>query len=373
MFQDGLTKMKKVISNRVVQHVVFWSIVFVLYTFLYSVKSSFWIAFRNNLFYTPLHISFYYIITGYLIPRYLFEGRYVSFLSLLVFIMLVLSLISRIMDIYIAIPYIIKYMPLDSWEKAELVRSAVFDRLFDLVFFMNALKAMNMIVWFAVVIKMFKLWYERKQAALQAELNALKGQVHPHFLFNTLNNLYALTLVNSPRSSEVVLGLSDLLRYMLYECDTDLVNLQKEVQMLQRYIALERLRYEERLDLNFTISGRLDDKLVTPLIMLTFIENAFKHGASDTVGEAWVTIDLQVMGDNMKLKVANSKPASKTPNAGKHFGNIGLQNARKRLELLYPAAHELKIMDDEDTFLVVLELKLQTDPTPAPDLALTTT
>ena len=362
-------RLSKFRLSRTAQHIAFWLVVFFVFNGIYSVKSTYWIASRNNLFYIPIHIAYFYSLAYWVMPRYLFTGKYVAFAFRLLLIMLAVTVTSRLVDIFIANPYLVKSYPNDR-DLKELNERPVLDRLFDLLFFINAFKAINLVVWVALGIKLFKMWYERKQAALQAELNALKGQIHPHFLFNTLNNLYALTLVNSPKSSQVVLGLSDMLRYMLYECNAELVTISKEITMLQQYISLEKLRYEDRIDISFTLSGDLDNKLVAPLIMLTFIENAFKHGASDTVGQAWVNIDLQVKGQQMKLKVANSKPEYPNGDSEKHCGNIGLQNVKKRLELLYPSAHQLKILDDEDIFLIVLELFVKTEFVPQPNLTL---
>lgn len=173
-----------------------------------------------------------------------------------------------------------------------------------------------------------------------------------------MNNLYALTLNKSPQAPCVVLGLSDLLRYMLYECNTDTVSLKKEVLMLQQYIGLEKIRYEDRLDLNFNIIGELDDKQIAPLMLLPLVENAFKHGTSEKVGQAWINIILEVSGNKLKFKISNSKAEVIDSDADKHYGHIGLQNIRKRLELIYPASHQLKVIDDDDVFLAVLELEL---------------
>lgn len=357
--------------GRITQHVLFWLATFFLFTIIYAVKSTYAISFHNNLFYVPLHMLYFYPVAYWLVPRYLFTGKYFLFGIQLLGIMLLVTGLSRLTDIFIATPYTMAHYPVIDWDMVAWVKkTSVYDRFFNLMFFMNALKAINMVIWFALGIKLFKLFYERKQAALQAELNALKGQVHPHFLFNTLNNLYALTLANSSKSSQVVLGLSDLLRYMLYECNTEQVSLQKEVVMLQQYISLEKLRYEDRIDINFTISGNLQQQTIAPLIMLTFVENAFKHGTSGIIGESWVNIDLSVTGDRMKFKVSNCKAETKEADADKHYGHIGLQNVQKRLELIYPFAHQLKIFDDGDIFLIVLDLTLKNQPQPSPQLSL---
>lgn len=352
--------------GRVTAHVAFWIFVFVAFTSIYSVQSTYLISARNNLFYVPLHIVYFYTVAYWLLPAYLFDARYVTFALYLLAIMLAVAVMSRLTYIWFVSPYLISHSSGINWGYIEESRRTFWQRLTDPVSFINALKAINMVMWFGLVIKLFKLWYERKQAALQAELSALKSQVHPHFLFNTLNNLYALTLNNSPRSPQVVMGLSEMLRYMLYECNADSVPLAKEILMLQQFIDLEKLRYEDRLDLSFNISGDTGQKLIAPLLMLPLVENAFKHGTGESMGDAWINININIAGDNLQLKISNSKPEIDI--AKKHEGHIGLENLKKRLNLLYPAAHKLKILDDEDAFLVILEVKLQTQPQATPQM-----
>jgi two-component system sensor histidine kinase AlgZ len=353
---------------RVTAHLLFWLAVYMMYTTLYSIPISYATSLRNNLFFVPLHVLYFYTLAYWLVPKYLFSGRYLWFVAFQILIMIFLVLASRTVVIYIANPYILSHEVVNQWDFIEQRRKPYWEQISNIQGLANAWKATNMIVWGALFIKLFKMWMERKQAALQAELNALKGQVHPHFLFNTLNNLYALTLNNSPNSPQVVLGLSDILRYMLYECNAEKVSLKQEVLVLQQYISLEKLRYEDRLDLNFTIEGSLDDKLIAPLIMLPFLENAFKHGASEKQGDAWININLAVRGNVLKFKVSNSKPEQIPANADKHYGHIGLQNVKKRLDLLYSGAYELKILNDDDAFLVVFELQLSHQKKPESQL-----
>ncbi|WP_295768064.1 histidine kinase [uncultured Mucilaginibacter sp.] len=345
--------------KRVALHLAFWAVVYFMYTGIYAIQLTYTTSLRNNLFYVPVHMFYYYTLAYWLLPKYLFNGQYVKFEIYLLVLMLVSTVMSRLVGIYIANPYILQREHPTDWSFIEEQRWPLHKQLFNLLTFVNAWKAINMVVWFALVLKMVKLWAERKQAALQAELSALKAQVHPHFLFNTLNNLYALTLSNSPKSPEVVLGLSDILRYMLYECNTENASLKQEILVLQQYISLEKLRYEDRLDLTFNIEGDLDDKYIAPLIMLPFIENAFKHGTSETQGQVWININLLVSGNVLKFKVSNSKPDDLPADAGKHHGHIGLQNVQKRLDLLYPSAYQLKIFDDDEAYLVVLQIELK--------------
>jgi sensor histidine kinase YesM len=349
---------------RVVQHIIFWIIVSLIITGMYSVQVNFAISFRNNLFYMPVQIAYYYAIAYWVVPAYLFRGKYVKFVLLSLVVAMVSVIISRSIGLIFVIPYMIETQHITDPYYLSANQGPFLKSLFHTVSFVNALKGTNLVIGFVLAIKLFKMWYERKQAALEAELSALKAQVHPHFLFNTLNNLYALSLNNSPKSPELILGLSGILRYMLYECSTDEVPLEKEVFMMQQYVNLEKLRYEDRIDINFNISGSFKNKQMAPLLILPFIENAFKHGASETTGQVWVNIDIAVRDNWFKLKVANNNP-QKQADGAESPGHIGLSNVIKRLSLLYPGAHYLKIIDEEDTFLIVLDLELTPAVQPA--------
>lgn len=185
-----------------------------------------------------------------------------------------------------------------------------------------------------------------------AEMGMLKAQLNPHFFFNTLNSLYALTLENSPKSPEMVLRLADLMRYMLYESNGNKVLLKNELEHLKNYIAIERLRFGERLDLSFQYSGDLDGKWIAPLLLLPFIENAFKHGVENKKG--WVTIDLKGAENRLYLKVENSFAGLIVDKST----GVGLGNVKRRLALLYPARYVLTTALDHDVYLVDLKIEL---------------
>ena len=223
--------------------------------------------------------------------------------------------------------------------------------------FQHAVFAILNVCGIAVAIKLIKYWYLENEAKQQAEhtgltsqLELLKSQVHPHFLFNTLNNLYSLTLERSAEAPGVVLQLSGLLRYMLYECDATYVPLEKELEVINDYIKLEKIRYDERLDVSVTYSGELKNKMIAPLLLLPFLENSFKHGTSEQIEQCWISFDLNVTGNTMSLKLINSRYLSNDLTTR----GIGLENVKKRLDLLYGAAYSLKIIPDEETFTVSL-------------------
>ena len=184
----------------------------------------------------------------------------------------------------------------------------------------------------AAAIKFLKRNYHHEQLAnafkeekLDAELKFLKAQIHPHFLFNTLNNLYSLTLQSSSKSSEVVLKLSNLLDYMLYECNVKEVPLNKEINQIQNFIDLEKLRYGERLEVSFTAKGDFHNKRIPPLLLIPFIENAFKHGVSQEIENTFVSIDLTAKQNQLIFKVENSKTNEHTTNDKTYTKGIGLK------------------------------------------------
>lgn len=212
-----------------------------------------------------------------------------------------------------------------------------------------------------MIIRFFKLctrkqqeWMQAEQEKVTAELQLLKAQVHPHFLFNTLNNIYSFSLDNSPKTPALILKLSSLLSYMLHECNSKEVPLEKEMEVMRNYIDLERERYGSRLDISFSVQGDVKDKLIAPLLLLPFLENAFKHGLSQQIGRYWLSVDVLVKSDALRCKIINSK----NEYVAYRENGIGIINVRKRLQFLYPGKHELKIADDGNFFVVALAVKL---------------
>lgn len=191
---------------------------------------------------------------------------------------------------------------------------------------------------------------------LEAELQLLKSQIHPHFLFNTLNNLYAMALNESAKAPAVVHKLSELMSYMLYDSSQRMVTLEKEIAHLENYIALERLRYD-RLEVTFANYVNDASVKVAPLLMLPFVENCFKHG--DKVNQGWIHLELSMTDELLTFKVENNKPEAQ---ARPTRSGIGLDNVKRRLAAEYPQQHMLQIFDTPDTYLVVLQLSLSGKP-----------
>ena len=337
---------------RLGQHIIFWLIYVIFFALLHgSFNEKYGTEFAVQFVLLPIKMAAAYLTIYYLMPRYLLKGYYASFFLLLAMLLIFAGFLHWGTGLYLIGPI---FYPEENWNgplfyPAKILKYATY---------------VYPVVVIAALIKFFKHWYQQQKATqqlaqdkLQAELKFLKAQIHPHFLFNTLNNLYALTLKKSSNSPEVVLKLSELLNYMLYECNVPLVPLRKEIDLIKNYISLERLRYGKRLDISLNIGGDIHGKMIAPLLLLPFVENSFKHGVSGLISKAWVSMDIQVKGNQLVMKVDNSKSNGKGEDLDYKEG-IGLTNVKRRLELLYEGRYDLKILDTDDSYLVVLRLTL---------------
>lgn len=213
----------------------------------------------------------------------------------------------------------------------------------------------------AIAVKLIRMNLRQKEASqevmkkkLETELNLLKSQINPHFLFNTLNNIYSLAMKKSDDTGPVVMKLSKLLRFMLYESEKDRILISEEVKLLQDYIELERIRYNERLSLTISIDISNPNASITPLLLLPLIENAFKHGASESMKTVFIEVVISEQNNHLKASVKNSKERNTPPI---DCGGIGLKNVRRQLELTY-SDFALDVKNEEHLFEVDLEIDL---------------
>ena len=203
-------------------------------------------------------------------------------------------------------------------------------------------------------VRQYSEFQEFKTKQLETELNLLKSQLSPHFLFNTLNNLYGLTLKKADNAPEVIMKLSDLLRFTLETSKKNKVELRKEIDFIENYVELEKLRLSNRCDVKLNISGNSEGKMIAPMLLITFIENSFKHGGSSINKNSFIRIFLNIQNDLLKLTVENSRQEDQYQSSLK----IGLENVRRKLELLYPGKHTLTIVDRKEIFKINLEIVL---------------
>jgi LytS/YehU family sensor histidine kinase len=208
---------------------------------------------------------------------------------------------------------------------------------------------------------------ELQRDNLNLELSFLKSQINPHFLFNTLNTVYAKTADIDENAADLILRLSNLMRYSLYESNRDKVVLTKEIDYIESYIELEKTRFAEKVDIKYRMEGDPDLYFIAPLLLISFVENAFKHGAARTSQSAYVDIRINLEDTNLFFSVKNSTPPNpslRTSNIknGTEIGGFGLKNTIKRLTLLYPERHFLSVTEENDFFLINLQLDLTSAP-----------
>ena len=246
-------------------------------------------------------------------------------------------------------------------------------KLFPGFFFISYYKWGEIALFFVVFIsvttlfKLSKSWFvvsrlqrqllETEKQRVQAELKALKAQINPHFFFNTLNSIYSMSLDKDERLPGTVLQLSELMRYFLYESREDLVPLSKEIHVLNDYIALQKIRSDEKLKIKTEMEEDHGQQKIAPLLLIAFVENAFKHGAKGSTGDVFINIKLTTAQNTINFRVENNKGV--VDEAGKDdHGGLGLDNVKRRLELIYPQRHKLLIENSDKFFLVQLQLQL---------------
>ncbi len=351
-------------SLRIKRHLVFWGTFYVYQvvrmSFLFPpdnlwnsitlllISSMVWGLFHN--------ILFTYALAYYVVPRFFMKKKYLSFAGSLVMLVFILAGYNFL---YTLIAKKFTHAIGNTPEQPFLYLRGSLIRLFG-----NA----PLVCGLFISLKTLKNWHlkelENEQLTREktsAELQLLKAQIHPHFLFNTLNNIYSFTLTKSPLAAELVQKLSDMLQYMITDCDRSLVPVEKEIQLIQDYIGLEKVRYGDRLDIQMHVNGDCTNCMIVPLLMIPFVENCFKHGASLMRGKQWMHLIININENALDFNLSNSKPPpSSFP---KNKKGLGLSNVRKRLELLYPEMHHLNINTTDNTFSVYLKLYLEKEKT----------
>lgn len=332
---------------RVLRHVAYWCFWLGFYGVVNTAyhQSTFYKWFLFELLTMVVKVPYSYYLAYYLFPRLIPQRKYVA----LVFWILVWAFLGMIglMFLYQLFPY---EMPGGA---TDFLSIKTVYMMTDLIYVASPV----------VLIKMTQNYLKQERNAAQlnqektdAELKILRNQLQPHFLFNNLNNIYSMVISGDKLAGSSLLKLSDILSYMLYECNVEKIDLNKEIQLIRNYIELEKLRYEDRLEISFEAQGDISGQLISPLLLMPFLENAFKHGVAKSERKSWVRIHLFVEGKTLHYLVENSIQETHEESI-KVTSGIGLSNVRKRLEILYPHRHQLTIQPS-DTYLVKLTIEL---------------
>ncbi|WP_231373938.1 sensor histidine kinase [Aureivirga marina] len=293
-----------------------------------------------------------YFIYLFLIPYLYIQKRYLIFYILLIASFYIFTAYGRVLIVHVAETLV---------REGEFTQESLMEIMTDWkVLVMKYFPAIYMPVFIFLLVK-FVLYFkknEEKRLYLEkeksvAELNALKSQLNPHFLFNTLNNIYLLAIEKSPKIPEVIEKLSAILDHILYRCNSETVSISSEITLLENYISLEKLRYDERLEVIFEKDIKQPIS-IAPLILLSLVENAFKHGAGEDSGSPKIRIVLKTENNRIEFQISNTISEIKTLNESKN--SIGLLNIRKQLDLIYPNNYNLEIIKGKSLFIVKLEI-----------------
>ncbi|MDX1666017.1 MAG: histidine kinase [Saprospiraceae bacterium] len=344
--ENNLQRLYELVSSRLFIHVAFWLVLLLIFTFLESSQQGLLFTLTNELINLFFYALIVYFNLYYLIPNYLNKNRFLTYGALLVLSAIIIT----------PLKVLVFYLKFSRYPEVQADLLANQNWYFLTTFFFAAS---------STVIKIISEWMrqvrerqELETQTMQSELKFLKSQINPHFLFNTLNNLYALTLKKSDKAPEIVIKLSEMMRYMLYECNEKRVPLQKEVNYIRNYLDLEGLRQGKNVDINFELKGEVRDQKIAPLMFVPFLENSFKHGLNNQLDHGFVEIKLDVEDGEIDFFIENSKSDALPLQNHKRSGGIGLVNIHKRLNLLYPDKYQLQIKDNPKTYAVRLKIKL---------------
>jgi hypothetical protein len=359
---------------RIGRHLTFWIFWWLFQGFLYAFTpitpdmdylQKLLFSMVDSLLFLFDHMFLSYSLMYFVVPVFLLKNRYLATSIWVILLFLAAGALSTLLARYTIAParhLVASFCGIPDASMEPYRRSFFYGLL-------AGLRGAITIAGLAVAIKLMKYWYIKEQRNMQlqkenmeSQLQLLKAQIHPHFLFNTLNNIYSYTQNTSATASQLVLGLSDMLRYMLYEGDQPLVPLSKELKMIGDYISIEKIRYGNKLELQIDLPEEPPENgyelYIAPLLLLPFIENCFKHGTSNFLENPWLSLQIGIEDEVMTMKLLNGKSPA-PPNKGLRRGGIGISNVRRRLELVYPWKHKLIVTDDPDVFIINLKLQLE--------------
>ncbi|MEL6534402.1 MAG: histidine kinase [Bacteroidota bacterium] len=335
------------------RHALFWVGVLVFLLFSSSIQPLYPARVEGHLLTLCLQLIFAYTLTFWLAPQYLAPARYPAFVlgvSLVLLVLVIVYTLTR--KFYLEPKYLsyfqqttLHYQPIQvgRWltDPHVLVgKSVMFGIPGCLLLMMEYYQKQ-------------KHWAQLNEQKKAAELNALKNQLNPHFLFNTLNNLYSLTLLKSDKAPEVLAQLSEMLDYMLYQTQAPLVALDREITLLENYIALEKVRYGDRVQVLWNLEVAEPVK-VAPLILLTFLENAFKHGVKEETQQATIRIAMHTNASQLVIRMENSLPLHRASTSSAQ--SLGLDNVQQQLELLYAGAYEYQGWTQDSHYFMELKI-----------------
>ena len=359
--ETSFTFLDRILKHRFVSHTIFWIGILVLQSqiFLYSGRP-FLDSFVITLTMLPAILLAAYSLNYYQIPKLALKRRYISFAISLILTVYFYTGLARILNLYIAEPILGLEQERPPWDFIWFIYKDIM-RLAQ-----NYLVSVYLA---AIIMAVIKLIRQREQEKVRierlekekktTELNFLKAQIHPHFLLNTLNNIYALSIKKSEKTPDSVLKLSDMLKYVLYKGNEKFVSLKNEIELLENYIALEKLRYDEHLIVDFKQEVENPESIkIAPLVLMSLVENSFKHGASGDVENPTIKMSLKASKTQIIFSIFNTKNQIKQTDKSQYTKGIGSKNIKKQLELIYPNQHIFEVIEEHKSYSVTLIITL---------------
>jgi len=332
---------------RISVHFLFWLCAWFFFFFYYkrySEVNAYTLA--ASIINLAAAIATVYTINYYLIPKILLKNEWKKFIAYAFVAIVLFFYIELLLTLFLVVKL------LDDEQR-------LFPEMIDVVMlFFN----MFFVVFIAIAIKFYKRWSEKdyleqkvQKEKVEVELQMLKTQINPHFLFNTLNSIYVLAMKKSDQTADTVMKLSDMLDYILYKIDAPMIPVSAEIQIIENFIALEKIRFTNRVNLIFSSEFKSKDIQIPPMLIIPFIENAFKHGVAKSMGKSWIKVSIQETGQMMNIAVSNSKGQNQLKS---ETGGIGLENVKKRLEILYHDSYKLDIAEKINSYEVLLSIPI---------------
>lgn len=346
------------LDKPIYKHILFWIVVFLFYTT--SAKDRFDSAEEiiiTYFFHIIFQIIVAYSILSFIIPKHKKSNNTLKTILIIILLFFIVNFFRVTVRMFFLEPLY-----------PDCYKSFV-DANGDLTFIQRIFSFYHILItvpvfylqplFFLIALQFYEKEFKRSQINEQKridELKALRHQLNPHFLFNNLNNLYILAIEKSDKAPEVIEKLSSMLDYMLYGCEETFVPLNKEVELIENYLTLEQIRYDDRVNITFKNTVTKNVK-IAPLLLLTFIENAFKHGVKHELNFANIIITLTTNNEEIIFTIFNTKPITEANNT-LIKKSIGLTNVKRQLNLIYPESHTLKTENKKDSFFVSLHLKI---------------
>ncbi len=335
--------------RRLFKHIIFWLAVLVFYCSINCDEAKFAAQLSFNLLQLPFFMVAYYLLQYLLIPKLLNHKKYFGFSLLALTLGIAITLLHRYLEVYFIDP--IFYPDF----KPKFLTLTIF--LSQLLKLFTPAVAVIAVKSHLDKMKEKDRLHALKEQRITTELKYLKAQLNPHFLFNTLNNLYSFVLNNSPKAPDMILRLSEILDYALYKSQEAFVPVSQEVKLIDNYLELEKIRYGERLNVNFNKHSDTLNSPITPLLLLSIVENAFKHGAGRGLESPEIKIDIKEEGSELNFNVWNTKPETSIQESNDAYKcGIGLKNIKRQLQLIYPNRHEVETNEGKDFFQLNLRI-----------------